>query len=142
MWLRKDLERMNYEQLQRIMDEWNNIDVCPPVYHYPRYADDKEPDTVSKSLTMMNWLLGRPTEIPQALVDEKMEYAGYKHGSRMAGPASWMYRKYYREMVKARSSFAKLLIHDHTHQIEQEGREKKRKWRVGQASQRHNKFKI
>ena len=111
VWLIKDLEAMSYKKLKGIMDEWNYIDVCPPVTR-PRGAP--EPDNVSRSLQMMNWLLGRPTEIPQALVDEQSEYKKYGHGARMCHTN---YVDYYYGMVEARSSWQ-----------EQAEREKKRKW--------------
>ena len=51
---------------------------------------------------MMNWLLGRPKEISQALVDERKVYKKNGHGARIGHTK---YVEYYRSMVEARSSF-------------------------------------
>jgi len=51
---------------------------------------------------MMNWLLDRPKEISQALVDERKLYKEHGHGARIGHTK---YAECYRSMVEARSSF-------------------------------------
>ena len=133
MWLRKELEKLSYEDLKGIMDKWNYIDVCPPVYWYPGAP---EPDKVSRSIKMMNWLLGRPKEFSQALVDEQREYKEHGHQARIGHSR---YAKFYRLMVEARSSWQ--FQQEHMEQAEGENK-RKRFDELAPASKSYNAFKV